>query len=295
MRYNCKINKDRILNSYKHYIKKYGEDNQRTYLGISTRLIKEKDPNELWKLWILSNCYQRVTEKQSEKIYVEILNNREYEFLFFPEMFYGKIKKSMCSKLENIGKVHTCDYNNKKNNCSYPKYKSKCIAKSVCGIFSKHPSYSRIAKTLISSTIYLSRFGFSFQNLYTSCLSIGDQTLTTIELQNVLKSICGLKKGEKIPNMFLLWLSSPLVYGRIWSLKCELLIPIDVNVRRVSKRISNVKKDEEIRKLIVDISVSFNIPARIVEIALLNIGQEWCLKSNTECEYCVFKKYNGGI
>jgi len=290
MKYNCKITKDRVTNSYDIYIKKYKEDNQRTYLGISTDMITRKDPNELWKLWILANCYQRITEKQSEKIFVEIINNPDNRFLFSPSMFYNEIKKSMCPKLKDFERAHTCDYNNKQDCCSNPTCKSNCVSKSVCRIFSKHPSYSRIAKTLISTTIYLGQYDLSFQNLYLSFSKNLDQKLTTYELQNVLKKISGLKKGEKIPNMFLLWLSSSLLYGIIWSLKTELLIPIDVNVRRVSKRISNFKKDEEIRKLIVDISESFEIPSRITEIAFLNAGQEWCLKNNAKCKECVFSK-----
>jgi len=53
-------------------------------LGIDRQRIEGLDPEELWKLWVLANLYQRIPEKRTEGIFGSLMSDQAAVFLFSP-------------------------------------------------------------------------------------------------------------------------------------------------------------------------------------------------------------------
>jgi hypothetical protein len=282
-RFPCQVSKERILKSYDQEIARMGEDSDRSHLRLSKELILQREPQELWKLWVLANLYQRVSEKASQARFIELLESDDDQIIFSPNEIDLAVRTGTCPLLDSDLTIHSCDYNNRRDACNYPTHKDGCIVKVLSQILARHPSYSRIAKTIVCSAAFLSAYDYNLDRLYTVMKEKGEEA----NLIEVLRAISGLKQGQKIPSMFLAWLSNPSVYG-IWELDYAEYIPIDVNVRRVARRALGCTNDEQVKVSLQELSSRFDLNVRTVELSFLNVGQMYCHKATPSCLLCPF-------
>ncbi len=282
--YPCQINKERLVASYNVYGARLGKDSERAArLGLDAERIKARDSGELWKLWVLANLYQRVRETVSEERFVELVNNPGASYLFSSRTVDQASAGCGCPHLRLPQTIHQCDYNNKKDMCAYPQHKSGCIVKKLCHSLARHPSYRRIACTLAGSSLFLRSHGYDFDRLKRSMAQGRDGS----RLLQALKDMSGLSKGQKVPSMFLAWLSNPTEYY-IWDLDYSDFIPIDLNVRRVAERTNGCKDDQAAKGYVQDLATRWDLNVRVVELAFLNVGQEYCHKNDPSCHACTF-------
>ncbi len=284
----CKINKERVLNSYHEEIKRMGEDSDRSRLQISKEKILRQNAQELWKLWVLANLYQRTSEKASQARFMELMGDLGDQIIFSPERINSSACVGTCPLLDSNLSINKCDYNNRYDACKYPAHRNGCIMMILSHKLARHPSYRRIASTLVSSAVFLQAYEYDLHRMYMEMEKGGKAD----ELLEVLKTLSGLKHGQKIPSMFLAWLSNPAIYG-IWKLDYSQYIPVDVNVRRVARRAVGCANDQQIKEAIQKFSNQFDLNVRIVELSFLNVGQVYCHKNAPNCLLCLFG-YNDG-
>jgi hypothetical protein len=289
--YPCRISKERILASYEVYGARLGPDSGRSDdLGIDLERVKARDPDELWKLWVLANLFQRVKETVSEKRFVELMSDPASSYLFSPSTIDQMASACACPYLRSPRSVHQCDYKNKSDTCAYPQYKDPCVLKRVSRSLARHPSYYRIAATLVASSLFLRRYEYDFNQIREEMVQGRDGS----RLLQILKDISGLKQGQKVPIMFLAWLSNPIEYG-IWDLDYFDFIPIDLNVRRVAERANACRDDQAVKTYVQELATHWDLNVREVELAFLNVGQEYCQKTKPLCHTCPFgPRYRGG-
>lgn len=285
----CEITEERILTSYERYGARMGTNAGRGgSLSIDYERVQHLGPNELWRLWVLANLYQRVREQVSEDRFNELTRDPESRYLFSPKRLDQLASARGCSHLSLWQTVYECDYRNKKDTCAFQQHKNTCVVKRVCQSLARHPAYPRIACTLVASSKFLRQYDYSFDRLrqQTVCDRDGSQILKT------LKEMSGLKAGDKIPRLFLVWLSNPIEYG-VWDIDYSDFIPIDLNVRRVAGRASGCTNDDDVRGHVQELATQWELNVREVELAFLNVGQEYCHKQNPLCEDCTFGTTHG--
>jgi len=264
--------------SYKDYVTENGEDIDRN-LGINLEKTRANDPLELWKLWVLANFYQRVSEATSEKRFREISND---SLIFNPQRIHFLTKKSPCLFLRDHTSIHLCDWKNSSRVCKFNH--KQCVVQLLSGTLRKHPHYKKISKTLIASSVFLSAFDYSLFKLYQHYRA---------ETTNVLKGFCGNINGEKIPSLFLVWMSNQNLFGS-WKLDPNLFFPIDLNIRRVCYSLFSIREQSQILNKISSLRKRLNLDNRVIELGLLNVGQKYCRKNEKLCSSCFFSS-NGDV
>ena len=278
----CNISKRTIENAYRMYDEKYGAtDRERvSRLGID---IKEK--NELWKLWVLALFYQVISEERSEKAFNKL---PEETILFKPQLIAKITLGCNCPPLRNEHTVHFCRFQHSKGlkSCVQNLFYQKCpfpIISYSRGF--KHLGKPRILRGLISSAIFLKQHDFDFQEYYNSLadLDLNKRTNTTLDTFMVTSG------SEKISHMFLAWLSNPIEYN-IWDLDYERFLAIDRNIIRVARNIGlcNTGNVTIIRAHLHKLMDNMKVNPRVLELALLNVGQSYCKEGEKLCSGCPF-------
>lgn len=277
----CTVDRDRILAAQGEKLSTLGEMPERDYLGLSVKKIRSGDGDEIWRVWVLANLCQRASEKYGEAMFVKLSGMPDMSILFSPRELDEAAQAGSCPLLADSESVHGCDYHNRRGECRYPEHQEGCIMKRVCNLLAAHPMYNRIARTLVSTAMYLRPYRHDMHAMYLSLKSDGREN----DLLDILRATSGLKNGRKVPSMFLMWMSNPDIYG-VWQMDYSALIPVDINVRRVAKRSLSATNDGDVVRKIQALAARFDLNVRSVEMAFLSIGQNYCHRNDPDCGHC---------
>lgn len=232
---------------------------------IGVRNVKNKD--EVWRFFVYHVFGQGLTGTVVDELYNKIPKNGVT--LNVDRIINGlKDVEEKCEEVKGLlssrGSIAECDAEKSVPTVEIPPElveeamriaeEAGCLKCPVSLIMEevKHRFATRIAKTLVEVVgKHLIKYGGDFNKWYDEVLkeSGGDVGKATERMYKELSNTWGLRGRGKIVSFFLADLAVPI---KLWNLdeKSEKLCPVDVNVRRLSKRFGFVRKgatDEEIQ------------------------------------------------
>jgi len=277
----CNVSKESIENAYEMYNEKYERrtDKER----FSKLKINVKEKNGLWRLWVLALFYQVVSEEASERAFINLPKD---SMVFEPRKIVEITLDCGCSYLRNEHRVHFCTFQQLKglSSCKQNLFYQKCPFHKLSNLSDfRHFGKPRILRGLISTAIFLKKYDFDFQKYYDSLISLNSSEMTS----TMLDTFTIISGSEKISHMFLAWLSNPEHYD-IWKLDYKRLLAIDRNIIRVARNVGlcNTNNVNTIRAHLFKLVENIKVNPKVLELALLNIGQSYCKEEAQLCNEC---------
>jgi hypothetical protein len=272
-RKECLVSKEGVQTAYEEY--------QRTReKGRLDRVGLNIGEDGLWKLWVLALSYQAAKEGTSENLF-RALSARDDPLVFNPARIGELAKECGCSLLIEEKTFQFCDFKKNQGSCSYSDFLAGCPVRKVC---EETHRFARMAKQIVASALYLRSYDFRFDRLCASRLnlSIDDRTQAMLDTLTILA-------GEKIAHLFLGWVSNPFLNYGNWDLNYKRFLAINGNIKRVVAKIGlcNSKNTSVIRARLNELQEEMSLNPKVLELALLRVGQEYCPKrGDLKCERC---------